>query len=126
MILADTHAFFWWIHDRGKLSRTAYEALRSTDQIAISTITCWELAMLITKRRLGIPMDAMTWILEAMTRTRVEAIPLQLAPAIRAAEFTQLRDPADQQIVATALDLDVPLVTKDRRIRASGIVPTIW
>lgn len=126
MILADTHAFFWWIHDRGKLSHTAYEALRSAKPIAISTITCWELAMLFAKGRLRISTDAMTWILEAMARTHVEAIPLQIGPAIRAAEFGELRDPADQQIVATALDLDVPLVTKDRRIRDSRLVPTIW
>ena len=126
MILADTHVFFWWIHDRGKLSHTAYEALRSADQITISTITCWELAMLFAKGRLGLSTDAMTWILEAMARTHVKAIPLEIGPAIRAVEFTQLRDPADQQIVATALDLDVPLITKDKRIRDSGVVETIW
>jgi len=65
VILADTHVFFRWIHDREKLSRAAYEALRSADQIAISTIICWQLAMLIAKGRLGISTDAMTWILEA-------------------------------------------------------------
>jgi len=35
-------------------------------------------------------------------------------------------DPADRIIGATALVEDVPLVTADREIRKSGVVPTIW
>jgi PIN domain nuclease of toxin-antitoxin system len=37
-----------------------------------------------------------------------------------------IRDPADRLIVATALDRRIPLVTKDERIRGSGLVATIW
>jgi len=37
-----------------------------------------------------------------------------------------LRDPWDRFIVATALALDLPLVTADRRIQKSGLVEAIW
>ena len=37
-----------------------------------------------------------------------------------------LPDPWDRMIVATALNLGVPLVTKDRAITAAGVVETIW
>ncbi|MGH7490574.1 MAG: PIN domain-containing protein [bacterium] len=37
-----------------------------------------------------------------------------------------LRDPIDCLIAATALAHHVPLITKDDRIRQSGVVPTIW
>jgi hypothetical protein len=37
-----------------------------------------------------------------------------------------LPDPWDRMIVATALHLSVPLVTKDRAITATGVVETIW
>jgi predicted nucleic acid-binding protein len=46
---------------------------------------------------------------------------------MRAAELHDaLRDPIDCLIAATALANDAPLVTKDDRIRKSGVVETIW
>ena len=37
-----------------------------------------------------------------------------------------LPDPWDRTIVATALHLGVPVVTKDRAIAAAGVAETIW
>jgi PIN domain nuclease of toxin-antitoxin system len=37
-----------------------------------------------------------------------------------------LGDPWDRFITATAMALGLPLVTRDRRIRESGPVETIW
>jgi PIN domain nuclease of toxin-antitoxin system len=37
-----------------------------------------------------------------------------------------LRDPVDLIIMATAVHHGVPLITKDNRIRAAGVVETIW
>jgi PIN domain nuclease of toxin-antitoxin system len=37
-----------------------------------------------------------------------------------------LIDPFDQLIAATAVRLDVPLLTSDESIRGSGLVRTIW
>jgi predicted nucleic acid-binding protein len=54
-------------------------------------------------------------------------LPVTLDIAVRAAEFQEtLRDPIDCLIAATALINDAPLVTKDDRIRRSGVVATIW
>ncbi len=35
-------------------------------------------------------------------------------------------DPADRIIVSTALELRVPLATRDERIRASRRIETVW
>jgi PIN domain nuclease of toxin-antitoxin system len=126
VIVADTHTFLWWGGARRLLSQAARDALGSADRIVISAITGWEIGMLVSKRRLSLEADPFTWIRDTLERTRIEVVPLQLETAVRAAEYQQLRDPADQQIVATALDLGVPLVTKDDRIRRSGLVETIW
>jgi PIN domain nuclease of toxin-antitoxin system len=37
-----------------------------------------------------------------------------------------IKDPWDRMIMASAIALKVPLVTKDSQITASGLVPTIW
>ena len=126
MIVVDTQAFVWWTHDRRKLSNAALRALSSADRIVISTITCWEIAMLVSKGRFVIGTDSLTWLQESLSRGCVEAYPLPLEAAVHSAEFQQLHDPADQMIVATALYLGVPLVTKDKRIRDANIVQTIW
>ena len=54
-------------------------------------------------------------------------IPMSLNAAI-AAPVLRLShsDPYDRLIVATALDLGVPLLTKDGNITDSGIVRVIW
>lgn len=126
MIVADTHTFVWWAHRREKLAAAAHETLRSADLIVISTITCWEISMLVAKRRFEFDVDARTWIVRALVSTGIEAFPLPVEAAVRAGELEELRDPADQMIVATALYLHAPLVTKDERITRSGIVETIW
>jgi PIN domain nuclease of toxin-antitoxin system len=54
-------------------------------------------------------------------------LPLTIEVAHTAARLPDpIRDPADRLIVATALHQGVALVTKDERIRAAGVVQTIW
>ncbi len=57
MILLDTHVVVWLASDPGKLSRTARGAIREASHAggtAISAITLWELAWLMTNGRLDI------------------------------------------------------------------------
>jgi PIN domain nuclease of toxin-antitoxin system len=54
--------------------------------------------------------------------------PLDLTPeqVLAAAELSFTRDPFDALIVATAVTMDMPLVTRDGLIRESGRVRVIW
>jgi PIN domain nuclease of toxin-antitoxin system len=52
---------------------------------------------------------------DAATMAQLMSFPLSVLP-----------DPWDRMIVATALHLGVPLVTRDRAITAAGVVATIW
>jgi len=126
VIVVDTHTFLWWMDARELLSDAAYNALLTADRIAISVITTWEIALLASKRRLELRAEPLIWIMETLARTGIEVIPLTLEIAVRSTELRQLRDPSDQMIVATARHLGVPLVTKDDRIRRSGLVETVW
>src|SRR4029077_18688394 len=57
VILLDTHVVVWMASDPGKLSRPASDAIREASReggIAISAITLWELAWLMTNGRLDI------------------------------------------------------------------------
>ena len=91
---------------------------RGDQRLAISIISCWEIARLVQYDRVELDRPVTDWIASALSRPRLELLPL--SPAI-AVESTQLpdpfhRDPADQIIVATARVHRIPLLTEDFRI----------
>jgi len=57
MIVLDTHIWIWWVHDAPALSddyRSSIEQHEESD-LGISAISCWEVAKLVEKGRLGLP-----------------------------------------------------------------------
>ena len=86
----------------------------------MSAISTWEVAKLVERKRLDLPLDMSAWMDMAIGGSDVSVV--QLTPAIAIASTTLPapfhRDPADQIIVATSRVMDVPLVTCDGRIRA--------
>ena len=132
MILLDTHALIWWVSDPkrvpAKARRLIDAAVAATEPIAVSSISLWEVAMLVARKRLALTIDTNAWI------ARVEALPfLTFVPvdnriAVRAVQLEDFphRDPADRMIVATALGLGAALLTADARLRAYRPVKTVW
>lgn len=76
--------------------------------------------------KLRIPVD--DWVQAALARPKIELLPFLPSAAVRAAGLggSFPEDPADRFIVATALEMQMPLVTKDARIEAWGGIETIW
>ncbi len=126
MIVVDTHTWIWWAADRHKLSRVAQDALAGTDVVAVAAITLWEIAMLVEKRRLIFNQGVLGWLQDTIAYTNTRVLPLTAPIVVLATSIGQFRDPADRLIAATALTHNVSLVTKDDRIRGSGVVDTIW
>ena len=126
MIVADTHALLWWVAARERLSSKAREAL-DTNPIRVSTISCFEITALVQRNRFGLGVDVRTWLENVLALPNVALLPFTTEVAVTAGMLRDpVRDPADRIIVATALLQGVPLVTKDRKIIASAVVPTIW
>lgn len=120
VILLDTHIWVWWVHGDGALppeTRAAIE-FRKPEGIAVSAISCWEVAKLVERGRLQLPMQIHDWMELAITAYGVSIVPLSPAIAIASTmlpgEFH--RDPAGQIIVATSRVHDLPLVTCDQKI----------
>lgn len=128
MIVLDTHAWIWWASDPRKLSAPAHRAIEAADSVGVCAISCWELAMLVAKRRLELDRDALTWVKQALALPRVELVPLspEIAVAATGLKGRFHGDPADRIIIATALDAKCGVVTKDRRIRRYGGVSSTW
>ena len=128
MIIADTHSWIWWISSPSKLGVRARRALESAPEIGICAISCWELAMLVAKGRLGLDREVLVWIKQALARPRMNLLPLSPEVAVGAAGLVgELNaDPADRIIAATALRQRAQLVTKDRRMRDYKKLHTVW
>lgn len=120
VILLDTHVWIWWLHGDPILGALRGEIEdRSAEGFAVSAISCWEVAKLVERGRLQLPMGIDDWLNMAIEPSGVNL--MELSPRI-AVESTQLpgtfhRDPADQIIVATARIHDLILATCDQRIR---------
>lgn len=121
MILLDTHVWVWWVHgDIALPSRvTSTIGYFASEGLAVSAISCWEVAKLVERGRLQLPMGIHEWMDLALDGSGVTVVPL--SPAIVIASTTLPgsfhRDPADQIIVATARVHTFPLVTCDQKIR---------
>ena len=127
-ILLDTHVWIWLsIGDVQALSHKAQEAMSGGSLKWISAISCWELAKLVERRRIGFTIPTLSWIRRSLTENDIRIA--DLTPEI-AVESTKLqgfhRDPADQIIVGTSRVLGMPVVTADQRIIQFSDVEAIW
>ncbi len=131
MIVLDTHTWIWWVASPDEISRAAREEIDRAmegEEILISSISCWEIALLVRKGRLELTMPVEDWIARSEALPFVQFVPLDNRIALRANHLLgEIHDdPADRIIIATALTLGAPLVSKDTRIRGYPHVETIW
>ncbi|MBK9260850.1 MAG: type II toxin-antitoxin system VapC family toxin [Polyangiaceae bacterium] len=126
MIVLDTHVWFWLVASPDRLSDASVTAIDSADELFLSPISCWEIAMLVHKGRLEINQPTEQWLESAMQSTGMALLPIGPTIAALAARLPLHGDPADRLIVATAITFGAQLVTKDHSIRSSGLVTTVW
>lgn len=130
MIVLDTHTWLWWLSDPRQLSRRARAAVRAAmegSEIYISSISAWEVAMLVAKGRLRLSMDAPDWIAQSQALSFIRFVPVDNAIALRSVQLdVPHRDPADRIIAATAIGLGAWLVTKDEKLVQYPGVKTLW
>lgn len=126
MIVLDTHAWFWLVAAPDNLSEASAAAIDESDALGVAAISCWEVAMLVEKGRVEIDRPVQRWLEDALTSVGALLLPLDPAVAALAARLSLHGDPADRIIVATAINAGATLVTKDHKIRSSGLVSTVW
>ena len=130
MILLDTHALVWWVNGDhvSPAAAAAIEDAREGGGIGLSSISAWEIAMLVAAGRLALSMDVPAWLAAVESIEGVRFVPIDNAIAVGAVTLPGdfHKDPADRLIVATARALGAQLVSADQRIRAYAHVRTVW
>ncbi len=126
MVVLDTHAIVWWAGKPELLSARAERSISNADRLGVPAIVFWETSLLVRKGRLDLGMPVDQWATNVQAIPRVDALPLTAEIALAADALNMHADPADRFIVATAMHHGVPVVTKDRLLRALRIIKTIW
>lgn len=116
MISLDTHILIHAL--AGDLSGREHKKLSSAPW-SISAIVLWELAKLLQLGRITLDIDTADFA-RAMAGIHVWPVDLAVCRRIRSLDFRS--DPADEIIAATSMVHNVPLLTRDAKIRRSQTV----
>lgn len=93
----------------------------------ISAISCWELAKLVEKGRIGFSIPTLTWIRRSLQEYDIRMADLTAEIAVESTLLKGMHaDPADQIIAATSRVTGMALVTSDKRLRQLQGVETVW
>ncbi len=127
-LLLDTHVWIWLsMEDRKSLSARASRVLQQASLKYISVISCWELAKLVEKGRIGFSIPTLTWIQRSLKECDIRLVELTAEIAVESTLLKGIHaDPADQIIAATSRVSGIPLVTSDKRLRQLQEVDTVW
>jgi PIN domain nuclease of toxin-antitoxin system len=131
VIVLDTHAWIWFISNPELLSEKAKKAVDKSVKekaVLISSISAWEVALLVFKKRLKLTLKLADWVAKSEALPFIHFIPVDNSIAIKAVSLPQPlhSDPADRIIISTAVSVGASLVTKDEKILNYPRVKTIW
>ena len=103
----------------GSLSKRELTVI-AAEPLAISSIVLWELSKLVQLQRLALDMESEEF--REFLR-QVLVFPITLEIALRSTRLDFRSDPADEIIAATSVVEHIPLLTRDKKLLKSRIVP---
>jgi len=129
--VADTHTALWHLFGDSRLSADAgafiEQAAAARRKIAVSSISLAELVYLVEKGRL--PESAYEELAHALADPEhvfAEAVfTVAIVEAMRKVPRADVPDLPDRIVAATAVHFGVPVISRDRLIRAASL-QTIW
>ncbi|MBD1218206.1 MAG: type II toxin-antitoxin system VapC family toxin [Aphanizomenon flos-aquae Clear-A1] len=115
IIVLDTHIWVWYINrELEKFPSSWLEIIETANQVGISTVSCYEVALAQQKGLLILPCPVDQWFQEALEPSGISLLSLTPAIASGAVNLSPIhRDPFDRIIIATAIEYQGKLASID-------------
>jgi len=120
-LLLDTCAAIW-LMERAPFSKESMAAMvvayENGQDLMISPITAWEMGLLVSRGRMPSVANPFTWFKTLLEQDAIELAGMTPDILIQSSNLpgNVHRDPADRIIIATARELGMTIVTRDRLI----------
>jgi len=134
-LLLDTCAIIFVAENQAIDQRARQEiiAASAVGGVLVSPVSAWEIGLLAAKKGFAFLPDPKAWFRSFMANPGVRLAPLTPEIAIDSCFLPSSppvhADPADRLLIATARALNLPIVTRDRRILGyaqAGLVGAIF
>lgn len=128
MIILDTHVVVWLASDPEQLSEAAVRAItENAESLHISVVSAWEIAILVKRGRLELPLPPGDFVSRAIRYHRLIELPLERRIIERAVALPDIHnDPFDRILVAECLERDGVLVSRDTTLPRYPRLRVIW
>jgi PIN domain nuclease of toxin-antitoxin system len=125
--LLDTHVFLWWNLGDSQLSDNATAIISDgNNEIFLSAVSAWEIAIKIAKKRLTIPEEPVRFVPSRMQLPSFQPLPIRIHHATRIYELPIYHtDLFDRLLIAQSQIESMPLISVDADIRRYD-VEVIW
>ena len=129
--VTDTHALVWFGNGKlNQLSKAGSKAFIDAENgeafIHVPSMVIYEIAILQKLGRIKLSTGFRRWTEILFKNPGFGSYPLDADVIDRAIGYNFNSDPFDRVIAATAVELSVPLITRDAAITGSGIVEVVW
>jgi PIN domain nuclease of toxin-antitoxin system len=115
MVILDTHIWIWYVNENFDQIPTQWLAqIRQAEIVALSAMSCYEVALAYNKGRLAIHIPVQDWLTDSLAPAGIELLPLTPEITVRAVNLSPIhKDPFDRLIIATALGYGGKLASVD-------------
>ncbi len=128
--VTDTHALVFHAAGSARLGARARAFFQRAEErkalIYVPAAVAWEVGLLVRSGRIDLRRPLRQFFDDLFSNPSYQPYPLELRQVFEANDLTLLRDPFDALICAAALDLGLPLLSRDQSMAATPRIKTIW
>ena len=128
--VTDTHPLLFYAASSKKLGKKALKHFRACEShealVFVPMAVIWEVSLLSQRKRLQLGGRVRDFFDALFSNPAFQPIDLTPEQVYLSDEIRVNADPFDNVICATALSLELPLITADSAIAESGVVEVLW
>ncbi|OGE65086.1 hypothetical protein A3I48_01385 [Candidatus Daviesbacteria bacterium RIFCSPLOWO2_02_FULL_36_7] len=112
--LLDTHVFIWWMEENKRLPAEIKSIIDDPlNNIFISVITPWEIVIKIKTKKLKVPKNYASYVLNGIFKL----LPIEISHVLEVEKLPYIhKDPFDRILISQAKIEDLTLITSDQKI----------